>query len=302
MRNLGRMLTVAATAIVVGTGLSSWGEQVQGQAKPDTVSRMKDGKPNFNGIWQVMNTAQLEPRGPSGNEGLSSDLARSERSRQDWASLTGATFPISPRRRRRGWITSRIAGLRIRKPSATCRACLGRPTCPIHSRSFRARARSRSSTALRRPTGRFTWTSRSPNRRPSTAGWADRTASGKATRWSLTCRLQRPGMARSRGQFRQRDAQSRRALHAGRTQHHQLRSDARGSCRLYASVEDQHAALPTHGKERADPRVQVRRVRRRAPTATCAGNERRIRIDVALKRLAHRVALHEHHRRVGCRC
>src|SRR5688572_3407839 len=57
MPNLGRILTVAATAIVVGIGLSSWGEQIQGQGKPDAVSRMKDGKPNLNGIWQVMNTA-----------------------------------------------------------------------------------------------------------------------------------------------------------------------------------------------------------------------------------------------------
>jgi hypothetical protein len=43
--------------IVVGIVFSSLAAPTQGQAKPDAVSRMKDGKPNLNGIWQVMNTA-----------------------------------------------------------------------------------------------------------------------------------------------------------------------------------------------------------------------------------------------------
>ena len=59
MRNQGKILIVivAAAAIVVGAVLPSLTARAEGQAQPDAVSRMKDGKPNLNGIWQVMNSA-----------------------------------------------------------------------------------------------------------------------------------------------------------------------------------------------------------------------------------------------------
>src|SRR5262249_39807320 len=44
---------------------------------------------------------------------------------------------------------------------------------------------------------------------------------------------------------------------------HQVRGHDRGSEGLYASVENQHAAVPAHGEERAVAGIQVRRVRRR---------------------------------------
>ncbi len=44
---------------------------------------------------------------------------------------------------------------------------------------------------------------------------------------------------------------------------HHLRSDDRRSVAIHKVVEDQHAALPPRGEERAVARVQVRRVRRR---------------------------------------
>jgi hypothetical protein len=57
MRNQGKLFAVAAAAIVAGALFSSLATPAQGQAKPDAVSRMKDGKPNLNGIWQSMSTA-----------------------------------------------------------------------------------------------------------------------------------------------------------------------------------------------------------------------------------------------------
>jgi hypothetical protein len=51
------MFGVAATLLLVGGLVSSFVTRAQGQAKPDAIARMFDGKPNLNGIWQVMNGA-----------------------------------------------------------------------------------------------------------------------------------------------------------------------------------------------------------------------------------------------------
>jgi hypothetical protein len=57
MRKEGTLVAVAATAMVTGALLASFATPTQGQAKPDALARMQDGKPNLNGIWQTMNTA-----------------------------------------------------------------------------------------------------------------------------------------------------------------------------------------------------------------------------------------------------
>ena len=71
-------------------------------------------------------------------------------------------------------------------------------------------------------------------------------------------------LVRSVRQLPQRAAACRRTLHAHQPRRHQLRGDDRGSQGLHASVEDEHAALSTPGKERAADGLQVRRVRRGA--------------------------------------
>ena len=57
MRTLGKTLVFGVAVAVAGAALSSLATGAAGQTKPDTAARMPDGKPNLNGIWQAMNTA-----------------------------------------------------------------------------------------------------------------------------------------------------------------------------------------------------------------------------------------------------
>jgi hypothetical protein len=59
MRHQSKTLAVA---VAIGTGIlaASWTTETQGQTRSDVVTRMKDGKPNLNGIWQVINTANWD--------------------------------------------------------------------------------------------------------------------------------------------------------------------------------------------------------------------------------------------------
>ena len=75
-------------------------------------------------------------------------------------------------------------------------------------------------------------------------------------------RLQRPGVVRSRGQFRQREAEGHRALHADRAGSHPVRGDDRGSGYVHQAVEDQLPAVSPGRAGRAADGIQVRRVRR----------------------------------------
>ena len=57
MRTLGKTLVFGVAVAVAGAALSPLATGAAGQTKPDTAARMPDGKPNLNGIWQAMNTA-----------------------------------------------------------------------------------------------------------------------------------------------------------------------------------------------------------------------------------------------------
>ena len=70
-------------------------------------------------------------------------------------------------------------------------------------------------------------------------------------------------LVRSRREFSQRRAARGGALHAHQSGCDLLRSDDRGSQGLHASLEDQHAAVPAPGEERAASGFQVRGVRGR---------------------------------------
>jgi hypothetical protein len=74
MRNAGRLCVSGATAAAVGALLLSLTLPAQGQGKPEAVSRMKDGKPNLNGIWQAINTANWDLEDHPAHEGYSQQL------------------------------------------------------------------------------------------------------------------------------------------------------------------------------------------------------------------------------------
>src|SRR5688572_22283009 len=56
MRHQGRLVIVAITAAVAGSVMTSV-TRMDGQTRTDVTARMPDNRPNLNGIWQVMNTA-----------------------------------------------------------------------------------------------------------------------------------------------------------------------------------------------------------------------------------------------------
>ena len=66
------------------------------------------------------------------------------------------------------------------------------------------------------------------------------------------------------GQLPQRCAARGRAHHGAQRRDAELRGDDRGSQGLHAALEDEHAALPPRGAQRADSGIQVRRIRGRS--------------------------------------
>ena len=61
MGNHGRLFIVAAAAAVAGGVLTTaLATRTEGQTRTDGVVRMPDNRPNLNGIWQVMNTANWD--------------------------------------------------------------------------------------------------------------------------------------------------------------------------------------------------------------------------------------------------
>src|SRR6185503_4876860 len=72
-------------------------------------------------------------------------------------------------------------------------------------------------------------------------------------------------MVRSRRRLPQRRAACRRALHAGESVPHDVRSHHRGPEGVHAPVDDPLPAVPPDGEERPAARIQVRAVHRGAP-------------------------------------
>ena len=131
-------------------------------------ARTADGKPDLNGIWQALNTANFDiqahaarpalalmPAAPrSGVAGLvrathvelphprcgrSGPSAACRPARASSRATRSRTSRGPPRRSRRTPSTGWSA---IPRSSATCRECRARPTCRTRSRSCRARTRS----------------------------------------------------------------------------------------------------------------------------------------------------------------
>ena len=63
-----------------------------------------------------------------------------------------------------------------------------------------------------------------------------------------------------------------------------LRSHHRGPEGVFAAVEDQHAAVPAPGKERAAPGIQVRRVRGRTDVRALAQAAAQVKREVPMNR------------------
>ena len=170
------------------------------QANTYKAPRLADGRPDLNGIWQALGTANYDIRGARGagrrwrcarartarcRPRRARISARSARCRGGMGIVEGDEIPYKPealakkKENQEKWL-ERDPGDQV----LPARACRARPTCPIRSRSSRARGvllrlRVRGRRPQHLPEG-------SRARRRSTPGWASRSAAGKARRSSST--------------------------------------------------------------------------------------------------------------------
>ena len=176
--------------------------------------------------------------------------------------VEGESCPTSPKRLRRGRRTTRTGSPPIRRSSATCRACRGRTTCRIRSRFFQ------SSKAI---FFAYEYAGAIAQYLPE----GSRAGTGRLVDGAVGRQVGRRHAGRRRHRLQRSDAGSIAPATSTATKlhvverytrtgpdRHQLRSHDRGSERVHAAVENEHAALSTPRQERAADGLQVRRVRR----------------------------------------
>ncbi len=185
MRTGLRRALIAVAAVAAVAALWTQVPPASSQSEAYRRPRTADGRPDLNGIWQALNTAnydiQAHParpalalvpapprRGCSRTRPSHTDrssapcrYARSARSavcRRAKASWRGTRSRTSPGRQRRRRRTPNTGWSAIRRSSASCPVCPAPPTCRIRFRSCRGRTRFSSPTSLPGRRARFTWT------------------------------------------------------------------------------------------------------------------------------------------------
>src|SRR5947207_13942235 len=124
MGNHGRLFIVAAAAAVAGGVLTTaLATRTEGQTRTDGVARMPDNRPNLNGIWQVMNTANWDLEDHQARAGYP-QLGAIGAVPPGQGVVEGGDIPYQPAALTRSARTSRTAAPKIPRPSATCLAAL----------------------------------------------------------------------------------------------------------------------------------------------------------------------------------
>ena len=247
------------------------------QANTYKAPRLADGRPNLNGIWQALNTGQLRYPGAHG-EGGAGDAPGPRRSRcpprevmylgavgsvpGGMGVVEGDEIPYKPealakkKENQEKWLE--------RDPEIKC-YLPGVPRATYMPYPFQIfQSQSQFFIAYEYAGAVRNIFLKDPGPRPSTPGWASRSAAGKARRsssWRTGFNDQtwfdRAGNFHS-DKLKVTERYTRTV--AGPPP---VRGDDRGSGDVHAALEDQHAALPAHRAERAADGLQVRRVRRR---------------------------------------
>ena len=159
MRNVfSRLFTATSLSLVVAATAVA--------AEAPKIPRTKDGKPDLNGIWQTLNSANydLEPHAARAALAHGSGSIRTGAGAASRRAGRRGFRTRGPRRRRRRLdpVQARsarkeegepeeLAHAPIRRSSAICPACRVRPTCRTRSRSSRARTIRSSRMSTRAP-------------------------------------------------------------------------------------------------------------------------------------------------------
>ena len=278
-----RALGGSALAICAALAAFSITErQVAGQAAQANTykaPRLADGRPNLNGIWQAMNTANYDIQAARGEGGDGAApgpawspcppatvlyLGAVGSVPGGSASSTATRFRTSPRRWRRRKRTRRSGSSATRRSSATCPGVPRATYMPYPFQIFQSQSqffiayeyagavrniyhegpRPAAGRLLDGSVGRAAGKARRLSSWPpasTTRRWFDRAGNFHSDQLKVTERYTRTS-----------------------PDHLLLRGHDRGSGDLHAALEDQPAALPPHRAERAADGLQVRRVRRRA--------------------------------------
>ena len=234
----------------------------RGPGTPGTYTppRTRDGQPDLQGIWQVLNTAAWDIQDHNASLGVPAGRGV----------VVGNEIPYQP------W------ALEKKKQNYANRATLD-PDAQVLA--VRCAAHHLHAVPVPdRPAGRQDQhplriqphASPHLHERQPASRRADRLVDGRLARplgrqhaGRRRRPLHRPDVVRSRRQLPQRAAARRRALHADRSEPHALRSDDRGSQGLHPAVEDEHAALPARRAERRAAGIRVLRVPDRGKLDEC---------------------------------
>ena len=225
-------------------------------ARPARVA----GKPNLNGIWQALNTANYDivPHQAQGGAGVAAGPGRAgagragarvgrrrRGARAASASSKATRSRTLPRPRRNKKRTRPTGSIAIRRSSATCPACRARTTCRIRSRSSTATRRCSSPTNTRAPCATSYLKDPGPAPVDSWMGQSVGTWEGDTLVVTVTGFNDQTWFDRAGNHHSDKLKVVERYTPHG-PDSSAVRSDHRRSGDVHAAVEDQHAAVSAH--------------------------------------------------------
>ena len=269
MRPIGRLALLAGAGIVVSTAFTFAGGQTTPPPAAETsgarrttagspgtgpgagsaqMPRTPEGKPDFSGIWQALNTAAWDIQ--DHNSALAGYLGVPP----GRGVVEGNEIPYKPEaleQKKKNFAETGQGRSRVRQVPAA-----RRPARHVHALPVRdcpeSRRWSASATSSRGRSGRSTSPGQS---REWLEGWPDFWMGDSRGKWEGDTlvvdvrKLDERHLVRPRGEFPRREPARGGALHAYRPRSHSVRSDDRGPGRVHAALEDQHAALSHHRQE-----------------------------------------------------
>jgi hypothetical protein len=276
-----RSVTAIAAAAVTAVGMLTV-SQLTGQTPAQGQGVMLPGggqiprmgnRPNLNGIWQAVNTANWDLESQGGAPATIVAMGAIGATPPGLGVVEGGRIPYQP------WALERkqdnYRNRATRDPEVKCHLPgIPRATyLPYPFQIFYSNSQGKERMAI---VYQYSYARREINMGPPTEapidtwmGWPNARWEGDTLVIDVSAFIQpivlAPGGPPSEHWFDRAGnfhSEGRRALHADGGQPSSVRSDDRGSEGFHAAVEDQHAALPPDGAERPAARVQVPRVHR----------------------------------------